>query len=735
MGGPNQHFIPAHVLRGFAIKNDRKRAWVFTASSEPKAERIKKLGSADYFYGAPSETSGETLDDTITDYEDGLAKRIAALREVPLGTIADPLIPAEIVAHLTVRSKHVRGSMAAGFKLMLGKAFNLFSDEDGLRRLMGIDGKVPNERFRVLVKQLLSEQPVLRLARLPDAVLERVAFSFLRENVPLLHKQSKQLLPALFARLGTETDRIVKDSHIRALSQTLAPQARIDELIKLNWLVADTDGPVILPDCLALAVTNLGEVQPLFLAESIATVVMPLTSCRVLIGRKPEAEPFKLYLFNLHATACSEAFFVSSVNNDEIRQWSRFIGVQTHTTLHKALTDVFADYASPTAAQAMPEEPKAEPELTSQSGAAADAAATPWEISFGIQFKNCADEVTARVIAEAIRDVVHELREMIPLQRLDGITFAHDYPAALRELDRGLPFKLAPTTTEEADAVGVAMAPVVFRDGVIKAHIVFQGWIGHALIGQDQAAMRDALQIVVAQLAEAGCTELFDTAFPGEMLRPLPSYFDSFRYRHVSSAWSTYFSSRVSASYSTERGTRSRELLIAALQRAAQQIPRIRLDYRFHGDIQRLTDAAGRDVGYILHHAASLLGHIDGLSEGPIDDPELMSELDKRGLKAWFDLYRNDLRLLWSDRGEWETLEEFLALGHHLERLFWQFGIFLWQTPSGYCRAEVPIIIDALQFRKEMFRRPLQTLRLIFRNFWNRKFRRAAAIADHGSIP
>src|SRR5258708_13024621 len=119
MGGPNQHFIPAHVLRGFAIKNDRKRAWVFTASSEPKAERIKKLGSADYFYGAPSETSGETLDDTITDYEDGLAKRFVALLEVPLGTIAHPLIPSEFVPHLTVRRTHARYSLAPLFNPLL----------------------------------------------------------------------------------------------------------------------------------------------------------------------------------------------------------------------------------------------------------------------------------------------------------------------------------------------------------------------------------------------------------------------------------------------------------------------------------------------------------------------------------------------------------------------------------------------------------------------------------------
>ena len=270
-------------------------------------------------------------------------------------------------------------------------------------------------------------------------------------------------------------------------------------------------------------------------------------------------------------------------------------------------------------------------------------------------------------------------------------------------------------------AVGVAMAPVVLRDGVVKAHIVLRGYLADALISDDATTQKQALQILIGQFAEVACVELFDTAIPGVILKPLENPFDMLRYPHVANAWSGYFAARASAPFAHEAGEGHRTLLIAALQRAAKEIPQLRLEYRFHGDVQRLMNAALKHVGYILTHAAKLIGHHDGLEHEAIyTNGALATELDSLGLMLWFDRYRSDLRTLWDRRGEWASLEEFLAFGLHVERLLWPFCLFLWQTADGTCRLEAPLHTDAPRLRVEARKRPLRTIMTAARNLRRR---------------
>jgi hypothetical protein len=254
------------------------------------------------------------------------------------------------------------------------------------------------------------------------------------------------------------------------------------------------------------------------------------------------------------------------------------------------------------------------------------------------------------------------------------------------------------------------MAPVVLRDGVIKAHMILRDYLGHALISDDESTRRSAHHILVAQFAEVGGIELFDEAMPGILLRPLDNPFDSLRYRHIDSAWRGYFAARVSAVFAPNAGSGHIALLVAALRRTAGEIPRLRLEYRFHGEVPRMMEAVLKHVYYVLSHAAHLIGHYDGLQDSAIDsDARLASQLKEMELAAWFDLYRRDLRALWDRRGEWSCLEEFLALGHHVERLLWPFGLFLWQTSDRNCRVEAPLYVDRQALRIEAQKHPIRT--------------------------
>src|ERR1700728_2515316 len=79
-------------------------------------------------------------------------------------------------------------------------------------------------------------------------------------------------------------------------------------------------------------------------------------------------------------------------------------------------------------------------------------------------------EEDAKRLGELIWLFVRELSRIIDLEHLDGITVADDYPAALRDLDRGFEATRPLTPTTE-NATGVAMTPAVLRDGVLKSHI------------------------------------------------------------------------------------------------------------------------------------------------------------------------------------------------------------------------------------------------------------------------
>jgi hypothetical protein len=413
---------------------------------------------------------------------------------------------------------------------------------------------------------------------------------------------------------------------------------------------------------------------------------MPLGTRRLIVGKADQARPFQEFLFNIRAVASSESFFVSSINAKQFADWSKYIGVESRTLIHKNVDVVFADYTAKKATleDAGLNEAFTEPSSTMNSE-------PPWMI----HFLGCADEPTAKKIGETVSGVVAELAQVIPLNRIDGITFAQDYPAALRDLDRGFGNVRPLTTTDEEGVVGIAMSPLVLRNGVVKAHIVMRGDLGLAMIGEDEYWRSISYQMLVHELAEVSCTEIFDTALPGILLKPLTNYFDAYRFECLNFAWSSYFSARMSASLARDSGKILSDVTIAALDRAGRDIPDLRYAYRFDGDVPKLLNGTLKHIKVILSHAARLIGHFDSLSTSPFDEEgALKAALERRGLRQWFDTYQADLRKLWDRLGRWESFDEFLALGGHAERILWQFGMVLWQSEDGVCHLEVPLASD-----------------------------------------
>jgi hypothetical protein len=80
------------------------------------------------------------------------------------------------------------------------------------------------------------------------------------------------------------------------------------------------------------------------------------------------------------------------------------------------------------------------------------------------------DPVYLSLFEQLVRQWVDGFSCLIDLSRLDGVTIAADYGAALSDLDRGYETKGTLTATSD-QATGVAMTPCVIRAGVLKSHI------------------------------------------------------------------------------------------------------------------------------------------------------------------------------------------------------------------------------------------------------------------------
>lgn len=713
MSGRKQHHIPQSLLKGFKVDSDGKtdQVWVFTKDKPPYVTSTKNVAAQRHFYSKLSADGSATLDDQITSYESGFADRLFILRSIPYGGEADSAIAAEVVTHLIVRNAHIRDIYSSGIKLLVDRTLGLLTDETNFRRLLGVDSETPTALFKDQINEFLKERPKLAQCGLPEPVLQQVAFVFVKENFDKIFAEQMPSISAVLGTFGGKVLGIARGGHNKALASDLVPKKRMEELCAFDWSVVDTpEREVILPDCVAIGINSNGEHQPLIVAdaEKISIVFMPITADRLLVGQRTKASIPDLANFNVIAASCSHTFFVSSSNSPELASVIERIGGRSWTTIEDAVFDALSESGlssqgmendiSSASDQTEPVIPSTRSDADSAELSGGGEVLETEGLSYSTQFIDCADEATAHRISQEVHVIVSAFAQHFSLGRLDGITFASDYAVALRDLDRGFPSSAPLTPTDKDYAVGVGMAPTVLRDGVLKGRLIIRGGLGHAMIGDDEANRSLAVRAVVYLLAQVAWIELFDRALPGVLLHPVEDSYESYLYSYADCIGSGYFSARISAGFDPEIGEGNRANLVTVLERTRKKILPARLTYRYDGDLDKMLHIALTAVRTILGDAAELLGHYDGLSQSSLDEVgELNAALDRLGLRAWFETYHRDLRAIWDCCGEWTSISQFFAFNRHIERVLWQFGVFLWRTPDGEIRAEVPLATDTRQ--------------------------------------
>lgn len=699
MAGRKQHYIPQCLLSGFEASRSGKgsQVFVYRRSAAPFLSWIGDVAAQRDFYSSPSTDGTPTLDDVITSYENRLGPMLAAMRDRAPGPIVDGAVPAELVVHLCVRSAFLRSYFDSAAQELITGVGALFGDSDRLRDHLGLDEMNPHQS---LLDEL--DTAIDGLEGLPSdpgarALIKRLGVFLAREGF-------EELFQTRLAGLGDTIVRTLRDKlpdairqgHGKMLWNSPLPVERLQPLSKLRWWKVRTDQNLVLPDGLAISrIEVAGAPFEPYLAlssEELRQVLLPVDRHHLLVGCDHETPPEERLVldFNRNAAGCSIDFFVSAVRDTATDAMAATLGEIPERSIAETMRESLHALCArpermgdaPVAAHAQPDEARSH--------------------SYTVSFLGDFDHPTAEMVAAIVDKLVRAIGEGRPLSFLHQVIFAADYERALAELDMGYERSEVLKSTAVSYGTGVAMAPLVIRDGEPRSVLVMRSWLGLALLDESDAMHLSALHTVVSMLARVQYMSLVNEAFPGFLRSPSDDPWDAFFVRHIDSVSSTYFGTRLSSHLKPDAGDDYRVLLRDSLLSAIDLIPRRRLAYRIHGNLDDFLRETLDVLSDVLVHAASAIGHSDGLDQNLFatdSDGRLEGTLRSLSLLKWVDTYGRDLRRIHDSRERWTSPQELLAVSIHVERLLWAFGVFPWRTAAGEIRVEIPLETDVAALR------------------------------------
>lgn len=668
MAGKRQHYVPRFLQRGFLAESNgsgegAERTWLHRQGSPARLVGIADVGVEDWFYsrkGAPGEV---TLDDAITEIEKSFSRGVKELRLSDPGTVIDPEHAARTVTHLVMRTAHLRKILSSGVTSLFQEIESLFTDPARLAGMLGFSGPALASSVTEAIRD--SAQKLVPVG-IPAAFSERLLTFVMRERGDEFAAQVaavlSPLLPGLFGGLGT----MVRDSHNDMVAKPLDDHGWVRILSGFTWTV-EAGADLILPDAVALSRAGNGRLEALlFTGGADATLVLlPLSTDRMLVGRLDPSEPVDLSTFGVEAAAACQGFFISARSRDEDGV-AATIGSGPAKAMVDGIVEAVAD---------------AEKARSLAPGEFAPAVPRQFEweqFSYRVTLHDFGDDVLAKEYADVLQAVVGALSRDIPLQDLDGVTIAANYPDALSKLDRGDPDLPPVASGALAYGAGVAMPVTVLRDGKRKEHLVVAAGVAEGWTSDDPALRAMCLHLLVKMLAGIANSSRFgeDTTFkPDEMGREL--------HLSVARAPSKYWSAKQAAFVSPAEGLVYADLVIDSFEHAKTEIALARSRMSGPSDVNDTFLAGLETVAAVLGHAADWVGHRDGLAEGqPFDGDDLPQRLAIYGLDSWITLFGRDVAACYTEEGALD-LNVVTTLSRHVERLFWSLGLVCW--PEGGC--------------------------------------------------
>lgn len=677
MAGARQHYIPRSVQRGFVFNTKPEMTYVYRRDGSTFPSSIKDVAVRRYFYSHPSKDGSQTLDDLITAYENRLGSLLIQLRSIPIDGLVEPETAAEVIAHLTPRSANVRSMFATGMQEIMNATVDAFSEEDTIEKMLGLAEPEPTKTWRDNVAHIFDNDPqlneLLTLRRVPKSLLERMVFMAMKEYFVSGFDPGTLGITDAMVVIQSRLEEMVQIAHNNALGKSIMADSHKALLQALEWKIRDAPQEgAILPDCVALGLNDGKHFRPYMMTDraSLAAVVMPITSQKLLVGTPPGEGALDLTTFNHSAAACSDELFISSSQTRIFAELCGSIGERW-----KSEIDVVVQAAK---RAVFPSTILADQPISSP---------LPKELSgFSLTFIGCGNEEDVSPVSEVIKRVVAHVMAIFDLERLDGITFASDHAAALNDLVRGFDTTTTPEWMPDYIAQGAATALVV-RDNVLKVRIVLHASYAHALVADHEPRTMVALHFLVATIAQACSLKRIDTAVPGFLLTPVPMEdHDGVLHCALRQALRAYRYARDSVGFGADELVEQEYLgyLTAALANARGVIAQAKRDHATTPNFPALFRTAHKAASEILGCTARLLGHRHGVAtqeEALTTNTEAGSAIAEPKLTGWVEAFSRDLQRFWQ-KDTW-TRADFYALNIHVERVLWANGVFLWRDPNG----------------------------------------------------
>jgi len=636
--------------------------------------KVDNVAAQRDFYSKPADDENKTLDDKLTDYEGRLGELLYKLREKNVDAYVDALIAAEVIAHLTPRSKNIRSVFGHGAQKVITGIADLISDKMMRASLLGLDEPSPNKkRNEHVASSFANELKINELLDLvvdkigmPKASIERMLFMCVKEHVLSDANSFDCQLQPLFSQLLIGIEGAISSGHKKLLNDGVVVEGRKQFLKSLLWRIfpAPQEG-AIMPDCIALGFDEEeGMYLPYMMTSDISVVIMPLTSEKLLVGVRTDNINIDLSNFNYDASECSDELFIAASSAHEYLR--KNIGNRWKIRMNNIVQDSLdsiCDYKLYTNLN--------EPKIVSDR-----------LFNYDINFNEWSTGNDVSHINETIKIVVGKLCQWLELSRLDGITYTSNFEKVLEELERGFDKNEIPESDADYIAQGGA-ALLVKRDGKLKVQIVFHQDYAHALVDEELKKREVAIHLLVAALCIVHAVNHFENVLPEFLMEPvMMNNHPAIMHCAMRKALRAYHYAFFSATFGAEELLEQEfsDYLIKTLDSSYVQIVTAKEKHKKDSDHSKLFNYVHAAVANILVAMARLIGHLQGMGKSPLltSGTDVGAAIAVRELTGWVDVFAYDLERLWK-QSSW-TREDLYALNIHVERLLWPHNIFLFSS-------------------------------------------------------
>lgn len=307
------------------------------------------------------------------------------------------------------------------------------------------------------------------------------------------------------------------------------------------------------------------------------------------------------------------------------------------------------------------------------------------------------EERLANEVGHSILHVVREYSRAWPLENLDGVTIGSDYEEALASIDRGFSVDgpVVTPTKDEDIGWGIAMALPVYRDDIVKTHLVFGPTVVELVSSDDPNDLQEALRMISHELGHAVDHELKYRAFGNVLARKvndlIPDPLEQYLWELSHFIWDEYFATRISSRLS--HGKIEDELFVKAQGKYRPRIYEARTKYRdYQISLDKFLDVVKQNLHIILLATGYLLGLNDAQEDGKspaADATKLLESADSKELHAFHEV----LLAIWENCAEWKSYDELLELNRPTFALLHSLEVYPSVTDEGTIYIDVPVIL------------------------------------------